>query len=557
MPWSKQSMPSLAARAAAKMASLERWVAAKLQQRRVRIHRPDLTPYRLLPVEYARDILGMDLTPDQQVIIRSLLEPPCRTMVPAGHAAGKTALAAAACNWWYDTRDPAVIITTAPTQRDVVDLLWTEIRLQRQRAKLPLPDDFTGPKAPVMFHHEEHYAKGFTAVKGESFQGRHRRNMLFIKDEAVGVDGIYWTTTNTMFDPELGHAELNIYNPTDTTSQAYQEENLTEADGTPRRHVIRLSALNHPNVLADLGGKTRPVPGAVNKAMVDEWVKDWCEPIRPEDARPGLDLEWPPGSGSWHRPGPLFQSRVIGVWPESSSGVWSDALFESCLKGSQPPFPLGRLPQVGVDCATGKGDDYVGIHATWGAVSVHHETSNTMEPVTLFKRVKAVCADMAALANKHRPNTAQPVRPQQVPVAIDDDGVGHTLTSFLKAEGYTVFPVSAASSAARPADFPNKRSEIWFQAAAKAKTGQVWLGLLDRPTQRRLKQQLMAPEWEQNPAGQRVVEPKAVTKRKIGRSPDDADAFNLSRLELPASAVQVVTQPTPASRYQPRGPGNR
>jgi hypothetical protein len=83
---------------------------------------------------------------------------------------------------------------------------------------------------------------------------------------------------------------------------------------------------------------------------------------------------------------------------------------------------------------------------------------------------------------------------------------------------------------------------LWFQVAERAKAGLVYpagvsevrqfgLSGMDRATLRRLKQQLMAPEWEPDAAGRRRVEAKDQTKEKIGRSPDDADAFNLAYLE--------------------------
>jgi hypothetical protein len=74
--------------------------------------------------------------------------------------------------------------------------------------------------------------------------------------------------------------------------------------------------------------------------------------------------------------------------------------------------------------------------------------------------------------------------------------------------------------------------------AELAGEGGIYLGRLDRKTRRRLKQQLMAPEWKLDLQGRRQVEAKDETKEKIGRSPDDADAMNLAYL------------PTPAARYQ-------
>ena len=112
--------------------------------------------YRDDPCGYAREILKVNLTPDQSDILRALTQAPGRVKVNSGHSVGKTFLAAVAVSWWFDTRDPGVVITTAPTERDVVDLLWTEVRLQRARAGLP--SRFAGPRAPEMFDHDGHWA---------------------------------------------------------------------------------------------------------------------------------------------------------------------------------------------------------------------------------------------------------------------------------------------------------------------------------------------------------------------------------------------------------------
>jgi hypothetical protein len=501
-------------------------------------------------------------------------------MVPSGHDTGKTFVAAAAANYWFDVFDPSVVITTAPTKRDVVDLLWTEIRLQRQRAGLPA--HFIGPSAPEMRTSGDHYAKGYTAVKGESFQGRHRQRMLFLFDEACGIQPMYWITTKTMFDADLGHAFLGIYNPTDTTSAAYLEENLVEADGRPRYHVFRLSSLDHPNVLADLRNEKRPIPGAVNATMVGEWVKDWCEPVtdqkrricafedshngqtvqfeRPEDGLPAAqsgsqppcrprfedgiratDVEWPPGSGSWYRPGPLFQARAQGLWPDQGSGVWSDALWQACL-GPEPEIPLDLLPQIGADMATGKGEDYHGIHCRWGAVSVHHETANTMDAARIYSRLKELASDMAALATRRLPAGHKAVDPNQIIIRVDDDGTGNAVAAFLRRDGLWVVPIGAGTASLRPDRYKRKRDELWFATAERARAGLVNFSRLDKLTQRRLKQQLMAPTWDIAPTGQRVVESKDDTKEKIGRSPDDADAVNLAYLETGNLGKPVRTE---------------
>ncbi|HEX5272171.1 MAG TPA: hypothetical protein VFW33_16860 [Gemmataceae bacterium] len=478
------------------------------------------------PVEYAERVLGVHtLTAEQQQMLRLLHVPPFRVLVPSAHDVGKTFAAAVAASYWFDSYDPGLVLTTAPTEKDVIDLLWTEIRLLRRRAGLPSP--FIGPKAPELYDHEDHYAKGYVSRLGQGFQGRHRPRMLFIKDEANDVDALHFTTTRTMFDPELGHAELCIFNPTSTTSQVYQEDLACDDPSRPPPwHRIRLSALNHPNIKADLEGRRRPVPGAVTKAMVDEWVREWCEPVRPGDHE-ATDLEWPPGSSRWYRPGPIFQARAMGQWPDTGSGVWSPALWDACLR-EPPPFPFPGTPEIGCDCATGKGDDYHAIHARWGPASVHHETSNTMEPARIFERLKDVAARMAALANQYRDRGARPVVATDILIKLDDDGTGGAIGSFLREAGYSVCCIGAATNAQDQGRYARKRDELWFQTAGKAKAGLVSLSQLDAATRARLRQQLLAPAWDLDPAGRRRVEPKEVTKEKIGRSPDDADAANLA-----------------------------
>src|SRR4051794_38806020 len=181
-----------------------------------RADRPDLSRYRDDPVGYARDVLGVALWERVADAVRSLLVPPFMVSIDSGHGVGKTHGAAVAVNWWYDTRDPSWAITTAPTDRDVKDLLWTEVRLQRQRAKIHLADDLM-PAAAEMRSGPEHLAKGYTARDANSAQGRHRPNMMFVFDEKEGVPAAFWDGMKSMFRPGSGDAVLVIGNPLTTT----------------------------------------------------------------------------------------------------------------------------------------------------------------------------------------------------------------------------------------------------------------------------------------------------------------------------------------------------
>ncbi len=204
------------------------------------------------------------------------------------------------------------------------------------------------------------------------------------------------------------------------------------------------------------------------------------------------------------------------------------------MRGEQPLFPLRKFPELGCDMATGKGDDFHAVVARWGAVVLRCETANDMRPKEVSDRIKRLAAELATLVNSCRSSSAAPIKPQQIPIKIDDDGVGGALGSFLMAEGYNTIQVGAGMRAGDPNRYQRKRDELWFAVAERANLGGVYLGALkeDNPDAvRRLRQQLCAPTWEPDVMGRRKLEPKDMTKERIGRSPDDADAFNLAMYE--------------------------
>lgn len=484
-----------------------------------------MSQYLTLPTEYARNILGVNWWSVQQEIAQALLEPPYRVAVQAAHSVGKTNLAAGLANWWYDTHDPGAVITTAPTYEHVAKVLWKEIRLQRGSR-----GGFTGPKVPEMSSSPDHYAVGLTTAKGESFQGRHDAAMLFIIDEAVGVEPEYFEIIRSMFKPEQGHGWLIIFNPTDTTSKAYQEVR------SGRWKVIRMAAMDHPNIAAQLAGKPPPIPAAVSLAQLLEAIEEECEPVQDGDEHQPEDFEFPPGSGKWYRPGPVFQARWGGLWPaQGTYGVWSESLW-AMIERRQEIDPKAT-PQIGCDVAR-FGDDWTVLHVRLGNVSVHHESHNGWDTVKIAARLKDLCREWGPDHN---------CLPNRVPVKVDDDGVGGGVVD--QRGEFNFIPVNAGSLPLLPADYPNKRSELWFSLTKQAKKQQADISRLPKEVRERLRTQAMSPEWKLDAYGRRVVEPKDMTKLKLGRSPDDMDGMNLAYYQPSGVGVmQAVETPRPERR---------
>jgi len=208
--------------------------------------------YRKDPAGYIKNVLRAELTPKQIEVCNALMTYPYRVILVSAHSQGKSWLAGALVNWFYDCYDPGVTITTAPSDRDVKDVLWKEVRTQRKTRH-----DFPGPTTPELKDKADHYAKGYTGTNAEAFHGRHDKHMFFLVDEATGVGEHVFRGIKSMFKPTGDHFWMMMLNPIDTTSAVYAE---CHADEGKNYHVIRMNALDHPNMRAGLLGQPLPFP---------------------------------------------------------------------------------------------------------------------------------------------------------------------------------------------------------------------------------------------------------------------------------------------------------
>ena len=457
-----------------------------------------LSCYQKHPELYAVDELGVDWWEKQREIARALIKHR-RVLVKASHSVGKSHLGGGLINWFYDCFRPSVTLTTAPTTLQVTDVLWKEVRIQRGgRPGLQ-------PKAPRMEDAPDHFALGFTASTGDAFQGRHEEGVLIIFDEATGIHPQFWESAEGMMTGDQCYW-LCILNPTDPACRAYEEELKGNW------HVITVSALEHPNIAAELAGQPPPFPKAVRLDWINGRLEEWCDRIPAGDAR-SEDIEFPPGSGTWYRPGPLFEGRVLGRWPTAGSySVWSEARWQ----GAKVQQELTDEPTI-IGCDVARfGDDNTEMVARRGNCVLHHESHNGWDTAQTAGRLKALCTEFAANGED----------PHKLAVHVDDDGVGGGVTD--QRGEFNFIGISAGSKAMEPNKYPNRRSEMWFAVSQRAYEGRLDLSRIPESVLHKMRIQAMAPTWKLDSEGRRVVEAKAETKNRIGRSPDGMDALNLS-----------------------------
>lgn len=433
----------------------------------------------------------------------ALNQPPYSVLVRAAHSVGKTFVAAVATAWFYDRFNPGICMATAPVHYQVKDLLFRELR----RVKHDDPNWL--PKATRLESSPDHFIHGMTASKGDAFQGRHMSEMMIVFDEAAGVDVMYWDRAKTMVEPgRRGHFFLAIYNPYDISCPAYIEEQRAT------HTVLEISALEHPNVQSGM----EMVPGAVTRATVHSRVHEECRRIGPGEDVPPNAFQWE--GQYWLPESPLFEVQVLGRWPSRSvASVWSDRALENLQKPVQvhPEW----LVQIGCDPAR-FGDDRTAICVRKGMAVIYMESHRGWSLNMTAERLKELC-------QTYSQNGQQAT---QIPVLIDAAGLGAGLVDMRGggATRYNFVEVNSSLKSRWEGDYNNLRSELWFNASELADSEQISIAPLPDDIKQGLMLELRQPIFTLDSLQRRMVEAKAMTKRRLKASPDLADAFNLSCL---------------------------
>lgn len=180
------------------------------------------------PVEFVEDIIGATPDPEQAKILRSVAQNQL-TSVRSGHGVGKSTVEAWVVIWFMVTRPFPKIPCTAPTQHQLFDILWAEISKWLRHNKA-LADEITWTKEKVYMkgYPEEWFAVARTASKPDALQGFHADDVLYIIDEASGVD-------DDIFEPVLGALStpgaklLMCGNPTQLSGFFYDSHNKNRA----------------------------------------------------------------------------------------------------------------------------------------------------------------------------------------------------------------------------------------------------------------------------------------------------------------------------------------
>jgi hypothetical protein len=494
-----------------------------------------LSAYRENPQKYAREVLKLELTPDQEAMLGSILSNR-RTIVKASHAVGKTFTAAVAASWWYDCWQEHISYITAPTWPQALGLTFKQLKTLRRARKLSGIILDTGIVRDENKDREgAHYVRALNAERGEGFQGEHSAPILIVIEEGVGVPKYIWDAAGGL----MTHPDCRMFvigNPTEESNE------FGLAAESVLFNTMSISALNHPNITAELVCSPPPFPGAVRLQWLYEMLEKECDQISEltEDAfefvaiaeikKALSDQPADLSVKSIYMPTAYFQGRVLGEFPTQAD---QQVIPKSWLK-FQRTIEISGIPELGCDVARFGDDRTTKIARIDGAVLWAKELRKFDNEAIIV----SLREDAKELGSKFNAD------PKKVPIKIDvTGGLGTGPYDRLISEGYNVSAINSSNKAFNEEQYPNRRSELWFDTRDRAKDKRLDLSRLPRDVRQRLEKELSCAKYVIR-SGRKVVEDKADIKKRLGYSPDLADGLNLA-FALPSKGIFKQTPGRP------------
>lgn len=455
------------------------------------------------PVRTAGGLFGFRPWEQQRRLMRSIAQHPM-TAVKACHASGKTAGAAQTAVWWLIRYPRSLVLTTAPTWRQV-KLMWSEIRYALRQQKMPIfPEpSATGVKI-VDQHGSEREILGISTNDPQKFRGYHADHVLILVDEATGVLASIWDEIEGIRSG--GHVHLAILgNPTVASGKFFEAHHGKERSIWNR---FTISAFDTPNfdgidtieqLLAltdDQAQALIKVPYLINPVWVRERYHVW---------------------GPKH---PSFVSRVLGLFPDQDphslySGLDLDRaaaeeITEEILQGLRD---RKLRIQFGLDVA-GPGDD---------------ET-------VLVARAGEWVLKMAAYPHDprgdYRGQVLRSIREIQewagLPIAaivVDSTGIGHNMALHVAdVHPGKVYLNQNGERALDSERFVNLKAEQYWGARERLQSNRL-RGLVDEEC----RDEARGIRYRETPGGRIEIEQKEqARKRGVTKSPDRWEATVLA-----------------------------
>jgi len=485
--------------------------------------------YRPIPHMFAKDVLGCRLWSMQEEIMQSVFANKT-TAVKTCNAVGKSYVAARIILTFLTLYEGSVVVTTAPTWRQVTDVLWREIATAVKRSKYQLTKNEV--RQAGLDIAKDWYAVGLSTKYPENFFGYHADHILVVVDEAGGVPEPIFKGVKAI-TPNVNARILYIGNPT-TPGGTFQQ-----AFDNPRIKNYTISAFDSPNFIQvgirnieDLVRVFTPPEGVEpldHKPFPDDFEWEFPQLISPEVVYERY-LEWGTDSPAW-------ESLVMGQFPSQAeqSLIPLDLVIQAMnnygvdeesgktyaeLSGWN--IPNGEI-EYGLDMArfgidktvlTPRHGGWVEKQVSWGKVDTTDSADRVIKIIDPHKREF---------------------------IKIDDTGNGGGTTDTLRHRkkeralvgkapfNYVIVPYNFSSkeNMLKPDKYHDITSELYWNLRSWFLSKAIAI-----PYDKELFNELVSRRWSITPAGKIKVESKDEYKARTGgKSPDKSDSLALAFAE--------------------------
>lgn len=430
--------------------------------------------YRGRPLDFFSEVMGVQLWSGQVEIVEAVREHPL-VVVRSANGIGKDFVAALLSIYWAVV-EGGLALLTAPTQRQVIENTMQQVaRLFNRTPRLP------GElyRTALRVGRDGAGILAFTSSDASSLTGFHHPKVLGILSEAQGIPEWGW---EAMIACAVGQHDriLAIGNPIEPAGRFYRTSQA------PHWHAIRLSALDHPNVVEE----REVIPGAIT-----------IEGVR------RIEQDYGRNSNS-------YAARVLGEFPTRGEQGLIDRRWVTAAvarHGVVPVYDQHRnpVPEPVVACDPARfGADATVVAVRQGDRIVEIVSWRDTDTMETANRV-------AQIARRYhmRPET------DWGRIVVDSIGIGSGVFDRLCEMGFGGHEFNAGSSARFPDRFLNLRAQAYWELRDRLEEGRCAL-----PDDEELSDELCAVQWSWTEQQRIRLEDKQDLRNRIGRSPDKADA---------------------------------
>lgn len=422
------------------------------------------------------------------------------------HAAGKSHIASRVAEAFLHRHPRSIVVTTAPTNRQVKNVLWRYINAVFSRNQ----DKLLG--RCLQMGHEidaDWYAIGFKGSNDNSdaFQGFHAEHILLIVDEAAGVPEPVFDAADAILTGENA-ACLLIGNPTSTSGTFrrafHQDRDLW--------HGIKISAYDTPNFTtygitrddmldgswkAKVAGRKMPYPALIDPSWVARQIRRHGADSAFVTSR--IDADFPDDAGNTLIPLSTLEAADAAAGEVlAAEGTRYVAGLDVARYGEdESSLTLRRGPELH-------------FQRSWGKYGTTETTGRTIHELTAYG-----------------------LGPDDVTIHVDATGVGGGVADELREKGWDAVDVHFGGKSSDPEAWPNLRHELWWQLRER-----VFAGRLAPIAGGRLDEVAMAQASDvqftyDTRHTMPIIETKEQAKRRGTKSPDRAESWMLAFGQLP------------------------